>query len=250
MGGWAPDPDRIGYGRGDSWRWGMRVLIGPDAPLREVYAAPEGPWLRANMVSTVDGASRRRQRHQRLDQHRRGPGRVPACCASCPTRSSSAPGRCAPSSTGPTRSRSWSSAAAARCPTGMLGPGSGPVLLATCSAADGLGASTELLGEDNVMVLGSHRVDLARMRSRARRARLPPAALRGRAPPAARPVRPGLRRRGRHHHQRRCWSAARTRASPTARPSTSRWAATLVEQDGTPDGAVDHRVTTSGSNLV
>ena len=35
----------------------MRVLIGPDAPLHEVYAAPEGPWLRANMVSTVDGAA-------------------------------------------------------------------------------------------------------------------------------------------------------------------------------------------------
>ncbi|MDP2775162.1 MAG: dihydrofolate reductase family protein [Nocardioides sp.] len=40
----------------------MRVLIGPDANLEdtglaELYAAPRTPWLRVNMVSTVDGAA-------------------------------------------------------------------------------------------------------------------------------------------------------------------------------------------------
>lgn len=35
----------------------MRVLVGPDAPVEEVYAPPSGPWLRVNMVSTVDGAA-------------------------------------------------------------------------------------------------------------------------------------------------------------------------------------------------
>ena len=29
-----------------------------DADLDEAYAWPDGPWLRANMVSTVDGAAR------------------------------------------------------------------------------------------------------------------------------------------------------------------------------------------------
>ena len=35
----------------------MRTLLGPEGDLREVYAAPETPWLRVNMVSTIDGAA-------------------------------------------------------------------------------------------------------------------------------------------------------------------------------------------------
>jgi riboflavin biosynthesis pyrimidine reductase len=141
----------------------MRVLIGPDAPLREVYAAPEGPWLRANMVSTVDGAATGDNGTStsinnaidqvvfdllrelsdaivvgagtlRAEQYRPNPKPIVVVSRS------------------------------GEVPDGLLGPGSGPVLLATCSAADRLGASTELLGVDNVMVLGSHRVDLVRLR--------------------------------------------------------------------------------------
>jgi riboflavin biosynthesis pyrimidine reductase len=141
----------------------MRVLIGPDAPLREVYAAPEGPWLRANMVSTVDGAATGDNGTStsinnaidqvvfdllrelsdaivvgagtlRAEQYRPNPKPIVVVSRS------------------------------GEVPDGLVGPGSGPVLLATCSAADRLGASTELLGADNVMVLGSHRVDLVRMR--------------------------------------------------------------------------------------
>ena len=141
----------------------MRVLIGPDAPLREVYAAPDGPWLRANMVSTVDGASTGDNGTStsinnavdqvvfdllrelsdaivvgagtlRAEQYRPNPKPIVVVSRS------------------------------GEVPDGLLGPGSGPVFLATCSAADGLGASTELLGDDHVLVLGSHRVDLARMR--------------------------------------------------------------------------------------
>ena len=142
----------------------MRVLIGPDAPLHEVYAAPEGTWLRANMVSTVDGASAGvtgtstsintaadkvvfdllRELSDaivvgagtlRAEQYRPNPKPVVVVSRS------------------------------GEVPAGFVGPGSGPVLLATCSAAEGLGPSTEQLGDDNVMVLGSHRVDLARMRA-------------------------------------------------------------------------------------
>jgi hypothetical protein len=38
---------------------GMRTLLGPSTSgdLRELYAAPRTPWLRVNMVSTVDGAA-------------------------------------------------------------------------------------------------------------------------------------------------------------------------------------------------
>ena len=35
----------------------MRTLLGPEGDLREVYAAPQTPWLRVNMVSTIDGAA-------------------------------------------------------------------------------------------------------------------------------------------------------------------------------------------------
>ena len=36
----------------------VRVLVGPDTDdLGELYAAPRTPWLRVNMVSTVDGAA-------------------------------------------------------------------------------------------------------------------------------------------------------------------------------------------------
>lgn len=36
----------------------MRVLVGPDSDdLDELYAVPRTPWLRVNMISTVDGAA-------------------------------------------------------------------------------------------------------------------------------------------------------------------------------------------------
>lgn len=35
----------------------MRVLVGEDRPIEELYAPPGGPWLRVNMVSSVDGAA-------------------------------------------------------------------------------------------------------------------------------------------------------------------------------------------------
>ncbi len=142
----------------------MRVLIGPEAPLHEVYAAPEGPWLRANMVATVDGAAAGDNGTSRTintdadqvvfdllrelsdaiivgagtlraEQYRPNPKPIVVVSRS------------------------------GEVPHGMLGPGAGEVLLATCAAADGLAESTELLGEEQVMVLGSHRVDLARMRA-------------------------------------------------------------------------------------
>ena len=35
----------------------MRVLLGEDTDLPQLYAVPDQPWLRVNMVSTVDGAA-------------------------------------------------------------------------------------------------------------------------------------------------------------------------------------------------
>ena len=35
----------------------MRILLGEDTDLPQLYAVPDQPWLRVNMVSTVDGAA-------------------------------------------------------------------------------------------------------------------------------------------------------------------------------------------------
>src|SRR4029079_17992653 len=35
----------------------MRVLLGEGDDLKDLYAAPDRPWLRVNMVATVDGAA-------------------------------------------------------------------------------------------------------------------------------------------------------------------------------------------------
>jgi len=142
----------------------MRVLVGPEAPLRDLYAAPDRPWLRVNMVSTLDGASTGTTGTSgsinnavdkvvfdllrelsdaivvgagtlRIERYRPNPKPVVVV-----SRSGAVPDH-------------------------LLGPGSGRVLLATCSQAPGLPAARELLGEEQVMVLGSHRVDLRRMRS-------------------------------------------------------------------------------------
>lgn len=142
----------------------MRVLLGPDAPLPELYAAPSEPWLRVNMVSTVDGAATgasgtSRSINNDIDQvvfnlmrqqsdvlvvgagtlraEAYAPNRLPIVAV---TRSGSVPPTlrdCAP----------------------------GQVLVATCSHAENLDEAREIVGDEHVLALGSHRVDLAALRA-------------------------------------------------------------------------------------
>lgn len=141
----------------------MKVLVGPDVPLEELYAAPSGPWLRVNMVATVDGAATgasgtsrsinnevdrvvfnllRRQADVllvgagTLRTEGYAPNRLPIVAV---TRSGAVP---------PTL---------ADCPPGQ-------VLVATCSHAEHLAQAREIVGDEHVLVLGSHRVDLAALR--------------------------------------------------------------------------------------
>jgi riboflavin biosynthesis pyrimidine reductase len=141
----------------------MRVLLGESDDLAELYAAPDQPWLRVNMVSTVDGAATGEDGTSRsinngadklvFDLLRQlcdalvvgagtirvegyAVGRKPLVIVS---RSGSVP---------PTQR------SAER----------GKVLMATVSSAPYLGEARELLGEQNVLVLGSHRVDLGRLK--------------------------------------------------------------------------------------
>ena len=147
----------------------MRLLLGPDstpgdarltAPqLREVYAAPRLPWLRVNMVSTLDGAAtgesgktgsiNNQADKQAFDLLRdladalvvgAGTARIEGYRpADMPTVVVSRSGK---------------------VPERLRDAESGRVLMATCQASPGLSEARGLLGEENVLVLGSHRVHL------------------------------------------------------------------------------------------
>ncbi len=138
----------------------MRVLIGPDSDdLAVLYAAPKQPWLRVNMVTTLDGgatgesgtsgsinnAPDKRVFHAlrgladaiivgagtaRIERYR--PAVAPIVVVS---RSGDVP------------------------PT-LRGADPGQVVMATCTSAPHLAQSRELLGPDQVLTLGSHHVDL------------------------------------------------------------------------------------------
>jgi len=141
----------------------MRVLLGEDTDLPELYAAPDQPWLRVNMVATVDGAATGEDGTSRsinngvdkmvFDLLREladalvvgagtiriegyAVGRKPLVVVS---RTGSVP---------PTQREA----------------GAGKVLMATVSTAPYVDEAREILGRDNVLVLGSHRVDLARLK--------------------------------------------------------------------------------------
>ncbi len=143
----------------------MRVLVGPDGvPLAELYAAPDRPWLRVNMVATVDGAATgstgtSRSINNAVDKVVFDLLRDLSDAIVVGAGTIRVEGYAPNPKPVAVVSRSGS------VPPTLLGPGRGPVLVATCAAAPGLTRARELLGDDNVMVLGSHRVDLARLRA-------------------------------------------------------------------------------------
>ena len=141
----------------------MRVLLGHGDDLSELYTAPDEPWLRVNMVASVDGAATgddgtSRSINNGADKavfdllrdlsdalvvgagtvriEGYAVGRKPLVVVS---RSGSVP---------PTQRKAER----------------GKVLMATVSMAPYLEEARGFLGNDNVLVLGSHRVDLARMK--------------------------------------------------------------------------------------
>ncbi|CAI9403476.1 dihydrofolate reductase family protein [Nocardioides sp. T2.26MG-1] len=138
----------------------MRVLVGPESTdLAELYAVPRTPWLRVNMVSTVDGAAtgetgtsgsiNNAADKQVFDQLRAmadvivvGAGTVRA------------------ERYGPAGKPLVVVSRRGQVPDSLRDAPRGSVLLATCGTAEGLGAARDLLGAEQVLVLGSHRVDL------------------------------------------------------------------------------------------
>jgi riboflavin biosynthesis pyrimidine reductase len=153
----------------------MRVLLAADGDpaqsidpsaaqsIAQLYAAPDQPWLRVNMVSTVDGAATGEDGTSRsinngvdkqvFDVLREMSDAVVV-------------------GAGTVRVEGY---AVGRKPlvvvsrTGSVPPtqreaGRGKVLMATVSTAPYLEEARRILGNENVLVLGSHRVDLGRLK--------------------------------------------------------------------------------------
>ena len=149
----------------------MRILTGPDGPrddvtdadLRSAYAAPATPWLRANMVSTLDGAAtgetgRSGSINNEVDQRVFGILRGLADAILVGAGTAEAEGY------GPADKPLVLVSRSGRVPERLRGAEPGRVLLATCRSAAGLAAAREALGAENVLVLGGHLVDLAELR--------------------------------------------------------------------------------------
>lgn len=143
---------------------GVGAEIGPDADLAALYAAPgRDPWLRVNMVSTLDGAATGDT--ERSDSiHDEADTRVFGVLRSLADVVVVGAGTAAAEGYGPADVPIVLVSRRGQVPEGLRGAAPGSVLLATCGAADGLEEARDVLGEDNVLVLGSHSVDLAGLR--------------------------------------------------------------------------------------
>ncbi|KQP65687.1 dihydrofolate reductase family protein [Nocardioides sp. Leaf285] len=145
----------------------MRVLIGPDTvgpdvsddDLRELYSAPSTPWLRANMVSTVDGSatgdtgvsgSINNAADKRVFDTLRSLADVIIVGA----------GTAKAEGYRPTDTPIVLVSRKAQVPPSLVGAPAGSVYLATCARSDGIEKARATLGEEHVLTLGSHRVDL------------------------------------------------------------------------------------------
>jgi riboflavin biosynthesis pyrimidine reductase len=135
-----------------------------DADLDEAYAAPSLPWLRVNMISTVDGAAtgpNGRSGGINNDADKRVFDTLRRLCDAVVVGAGTA------------RDEGYREAAKplvlvsrhGQVPDRLRTATPGSVLMATCAHADFLDETRALLGDDNVLVLGQYHVDLAELRS-------------------------------------------------------------------------------------
>lgn len=142
----------------------MRVLVGPDTDdLAALYAIPREPWLRVNMVTTVDGAAagesgRSGSINNAVDRRVFHQLRALADAIVVGAGTARAEGYRAADRPIVLVSRR------ADVPDRLRGAPAGSVLVATCAAAEHLDEARDVLGPGQVLVLGSHRVDLPRLK--------------------------------------------------------------------------------------
>jgi len=146
----------------------MRVLTGAepnenisDEDLAALYAVAAGqPFLRVNMVSTVDGSStgddaRTGSMNNAADQRVFAMLRTLADVVIVGAGTAKAE-HYSPIEGTPIVLVSRK----AQVPESLQGAPAGSVYLATCSKSDGLDSARDILGSDHILELGSHRVDL------------------------------------------------------------------------------------------
>jgi riboflavin biosynthesis pyrimidine reductase len=150
----------------------MRCLIGPEgrtgevteADLAELYRPPRLPWLRVNMVSTLDGAANGESGksgsiNNEVDQRVFHALRAQADAVVV--------------GAGTARTEGYREAAVplvlvsrrGEVPEQLQAATPGKVLLATCASSPGLDAARELLGAENVVVAGTETVDLVAVKA-------------------------------------------------------------------------------------
>jgi riboflavin biosynthesis pyrimidine reductase len=143
----------------------VRVLIGTEGPLEDLYAVPRLPWLRVNMVSTLDGAATG-------SDGRSGSINDPSDREVFATLRRLADAVLV--GAGTARAEGYRPAdvpivlvsRSAEVPESLRGADPGRVLMATVATSPGLAAARELLGAEHVLVCGQHRVDLPLLRGR------------------------------------------------------------------------------------
>lgn len=136
--------------------------VGTD-DLGELYRPPRLPWLRVNMVSTLDGAATGESGKSGSINNAADKAVFDALRAQCDAVIVGA---------GTARAEGYRVADVplvivsrrGQVPEQLHDAAAGKVLLATCSDSAGLSAVRELLGEENVIVVGEDTVDLAALR--------------------------------------------------------------------------------------
>ena len=139
----------------------VRVLVGPDTDdLAELYAAPADPWLRVNMVATLDGAAtgesgRSGSINNAVDKvvydHLRATADAIVVGA----------GTARVEGYAPVDKPTVVVSGRGHVPDLLRGGTPGSVLLATRGSAELLDEARGLLGDEHVLVLGPDAVDLA-----------------------------------------------------------------------------------------
>lgn len=137
-----------------------------DDQLATLYAPPAGrDWLRVNMVSTIDGAATGDS--ERSDSiHTPADNRVFRVIRSLADVVVVGAGTAAAETYQAGEVPLVLVSRRGQVPEQLRDAEPGAVLLATCATADGLDEARRVLGDDNVLVLGSHSVDLSELRQR------------------------------------------------------------------------------------
>lgn len=152
----------------------MRVLIDgsatglagevDDGDLEVLYRAPRLPWLRVNMVSTLDGAANGESGKSGSINNAADKAVFDALRAQADAILVGA---------GTARTEGYRVAAVplvvvshqGQVPEGLRDAPSGSVLLATCASSPGLAEAIATLGAENVLVLGESAVDLPALKA-------------------------------------------------------------------------------------